>query len=576
MKKDIKTTMLLGGGQFSNSDLKVLSRTIMISQELLPQITAEEVLKNESKIKKLFGERVFNRFKNIRKKAAFTLAETLIVVAVLGVIATLTIPTLIKQQTETQNRVKVKKSMTAYEKALSSLVIENELRNNSVLSTWAQDEANSNCENATKYFKKSSGDGCIFKTSDGVWWNIENIQRPVIYLKKEGITEENKADITQKANDRDDKSALVLVGRSDDSSGAVRIDDLAFETNDPLDNSDIQVSKLFNFVTKGAVEIAEFVDRRPLVEQWKDKYGSDCGAQKKACKQTEGGGWGDEAYRFYDENGNTAGYYVENHDYYVKNEDGTSKIYDGNDNLVQDGDGRYWLSPNGKYIDCNGGECYFGSGCLARGTMITLADGSKKAIQDIDFNDELLVWDFDNGHLSKAKPLWIKVAEIATKYNLLTFSDGRTLKTINQHRIFNKEAGKYTYPMTDDTPLGTTTFLEDGSEVTLVKKEVIEEPVEFYNIMTEYHFNCFAEGISTSNRFNNLYPIKDYKFVKEEREVVPYNEYKQIPYEWYEKMRLAEQPREVNRDGADQHANSIANHILNLYIATNKRKMAVL
>lgn len=67
--------------------------------------------------------------------------------------------------------------------------------------------------------------------------------------------------------------------------------------------------------------------------------------------------------------------------------------------------------------------------------------------------------------------------------------------------------------MTDETPLGTTTLLADGKEVQLVDKKVVYEPVEFYNLITANHFNCFASNVLTSNRFNNLYHIQDYKFV---------------------------------------------------------------
>ena len=34
----------------------------------------------------------------------------------------------------------------------------------------------------------------------------------------------------------------------------------------------------------------------------------------------------------------------------------------------------------------------------------------------------------------------------ALDYNKLVFSDGSVLKTVGQHRILNKEQGKFTYP----------------------------------------------------------------------------------------------------------------------------------
>ena len=179
--------------------------------------------------------------------------------------------------------------------------------------------------------------------------------------------------------------------------------------------------------------------------------------------------------------------------------------------------------------------------CLAKGTLITLLNGLKKTIENILYTDILMVWDFDNGLFSEATPLWIKKVETTTQYNLLKFSDGSILKTINQHRIFNKEKGMFTYPMTEDTPLGTTTFNVDGNEVTLTSKEIVVEEVEYYNIITSRHMNLFANSILTSCRYNNIYPIAAMKFMKEERAIVPRSVYASIPDIYYDGLRLSEQ-----------------------------------
>lgn len=178
--------------------------------------------------------------------------------------------------------------------------------------------------------------------------------------------------------------------------------------------------------------------------------------------------------------------------------------------------------------------------CLAEGTLIAMADGSRKKIEDIEHSDWLAVWSFDEGQLDAAQPLWIKKAEIANQYNLLEFSDGSSLKTINQHRIFNKEKGMFTYPMTDDTPVGTTTFNINGEEVTLTRKQIVNEQVRYYNVITYRHMNLFANGILTSCRYNNIYPIVDMKFVKEERKAIPQDAY-EVDDRYYEGLRLAEQ-----------------------------------
>lgn len=183
--------------------------------------------------------------------------------------------------------------------------------------------------------------------------------------------------------------------------------------------------------------------------------------------------------------------------------------------------------------------------CLAAGTLVTLSDGSSKPIEDITYEDQIRVWDFDQGALSQSKPLWIKRSETVTQFNLLTFSDGSTLRTINQHRIFNKEAGAFTYPMTDATPVGTTTFNVDGDEITLVAKEVMVAEVDYYNVITDHHLNLFADSILTSCRFNNVYPIAAMKFVKGQRALRDCDEFSGIPQRFVSGLRLREQTMEV-------------------------------
>jgi len=179
--------------------------------------------------------------------------------------------------------------------------------------------------------------------------------------------------------------------------------------------------------------------------------------------------------------------------------------------------------------------------CLIAGTMITLADGNKKAIENITYSDTLLAWDFDQGRFTTAKPLWIKQGETGGAHNRLTFSDGTVLRTFDQHRIFNKQWGAFTYPMTDNTPLGTLTFNEQGDEVMLVNKEQVFGRVEYYNVITDRHINLFSDSILTSCRLNNAYPIVDMQFNKSGRTLRDASEFVGIDSRWIAGLRLCEQ-----------------------------------
>ena len=159
--------------------------------------------------------------------------------------------------------------------------------------------------------------------------------------------------------------------------------------------------------------------------------------------------------------------------------------------------------------------------CLIAGTLITLSNGATKKVEDITYNDELLVWDFFNGCFASAKPCWIKVKQTSPVYNKLIFSNGSTLGLVGEggtqgyHRIYNKQTGLFTHTGVPETPIGTITFAEDETEPVLVNQELVNEEVDYYNIITGKHFNLFANGILTSCKCSNMYRIEDMKYVGE-------------------------------------------------------------
>lgn len=196
-----------------------------------------------------------------------------------------------------------------------------------------------------------------------------------------------------------------------------------------------------------------------------------------------------------------------------------------------------------------------------------LADRTEKAVEDIEYSDELLVWDFDNGCFSSAKPLWIKKVQVSKEYNLVKFDNGVELKTVANHRIFNVDSQKFTYTMNEeDTPIGTTTFMSDGTTAKLIGRKVVKEEVNYYNIVTDYHMNLFANGILTSLRLNNLYKIENMKFIKDDRKLVSKDEFKGIPDKYFYGLRLSEQPKEINRGNDVKHANSLKEYVERLLI----------
>ena len=148
-----------------------------------------------------------------------------------------------------------------------------------------------------------------------------------------------------------------------------------------------------------------------------------------------------------------------------------------------------------------------------------MGNGNQKPIEDVQYSDVLLSWDFDVGSFTNSTPLWIKVPQSAPSYNELVFDDGTVLHTIEPilgHRIFNIEAGAFTSSMdAATTSLGTSTFKVDGTTPSLTSRRIVQGDVEFYNVVTAYHMNIFANGILTSLRWNNVRKTENMRFVGE-------------------------------------------------------------
>ena len=202
-------------------------------------------------------------------------------------------------------------------------------------------------------------------------------------------------------------------------------------------------------------------------------------------------------------------------------------------------------------IHCKDQDITLVPSCFLKGTQITLANGNKKAIEEITYDDVLKVWNFDEGREDSAAICWLTRPGLANDhYYKLTFSNGTVLKTTGQnsnHKVYNVD--ERFFKGVDKTKIGDRIWSENGI-VVVTDKQYIEEEVEYYNIITTNHINCYAEGILTSDRYGNRYPVDEsMKFIKTDNEIRPYSEYEAagISKYWYDTLRLGEVPETVEK-----------------------------
>ena len=205
----------------------------------------------------------------LESKKAFTLAETLITLTILGVIAAITVPMLINKQMEAANRTKLKKAMAAYEKALNQMIVDNDIKGS--VKAWADTVAN--CGLTNPYFKFINGGNCRFQTADKVWWDITDIEHPTISLK-EPLTDAMVEGVSSNSDDyKDDKTLFSMTGEI--TNGVVRINDQA--DTGLTDDAKANLDKIYAFINNSNNDddsnnnlYANGCDPKDNTEEWSD------------------------------------------------------------------------------------------------------------------------------------------------------------------------------------------------------------------------------------------------------------------------------------------------------------------
>lgn len=158
-----------------------------------------------------------------------------------------------------------------------------------------------------------------------------------------------------------------------------------------------------------------------------------------------------------------------------------------------------------------------GGSCLIAGTQVMLANGSTKNIEDLQYNDLLMVVDHLTGELSQAYPVWIEKENTADSYLKITFDDGTILKSATGgHSVFDADLLRYKDVADDDFGIGNRVYKLDPETnkfkiITVTGKEIVKEDVTYHNVISVGYYNFIAENLLTQESFanaTNLYGFK--------------------------------------------------------------------
>lgn len=134
-----------------------------------------------------------------------------------------------------------------------------------------------------------------------------------------------------------------------------------------------------------------------------------------------------------------------------------------------------------------------GGGCFASGTLITLADGSQKKIEDLEQTDMVLVWNFFTGSFDMAPVAFlIDHGEEECIITVLKFEDGTEISIIAEHGFF-------------DTTLNRYIFIDNENVSEYVGHEFLKQTIENgENKMTKTKLVSFETKTEITNAWGPL------------------------------------------------------------------------
>lgn len=212
-------------------------------------------------------------------------------------------------------------------------------------------------------------------------------------------------------------------------------------------------------------------------------------------------------------------------------------------------------------------EKYSSSGCFVEGTMITMADGTLKAVEDLQIGDKVLVFNHLTGKYETSE-IWMMLhADLAREVRRivnLNFSDGTTLRITYEHGLFDRTLGRYVnineenvhdYIGHEFSSVEHAGGKYVDRKLTLVSAVITEEETKVYSPVTANHMNLVAEGMLTVtpmfeffDAFTNVFEYNEdmtFNLEKMQKDIATYGlftyeDFKDyIPYEVWQKAPVA-------------------------------------
>ena len=143
--------------------------------------------------------------------------------------------------------------------------------------------------------------------------------------------------------------------------------------------------------------------------------------------------------------------------------------------------------------------------CIASGSLITMADGSKKQVEYLNIGDEVLTLNHETGLPEKSVIVYIE-NDGYDYYETLTlnFEGGVSVKVMSEHGFFDCNLNKYVMISLDNAGdfVGHEFYYLDGNETDYVADRLVlesysieKEYLDTYSFVTAVNYNHFVNGM---------------------------------------------------------------------------------
>lgn len=191
-----------------------------------------------------------------------------------------------------------------------------------------------------------------------------------------------------------------------------------------------------------------------------------------------------------------------------------------------------------------------GNVCLIEGTKILLANNTYKNIEDIKYDDLLMVWNYETGKLTKEYPIWMEQEKVSNSYTKIYFNDGSNIGVVGAHSFFSRDYNEFVSVDDKEKFHINSRILKLNNnklkEVKVTKIEKINKKVKYYFVASTRYWNIISNDFITTDGYtdiSNLYKFnKDITWEKNRNIIkVDYEEVKNVlPYYLFKGFRAEE------------------------------------